>query len=483
MSEAARAIPYLLPHIIVALTGAAVLIADLIPEDVHHGRMGAAWLAYVGVGGLALAAVAALVVPQPPAQLLWGTLVADGMSRYFDLLFIAIAILVLMISPDAVVRFTQWSGEFYLLVVWCTLGNMLVALAGDLFALFVFLQLTSLPIIALLGLGKHDALCREAAVKYLMVVLVSTALMLYGLSLVYGEFGTSSIAGIGEAVASGSIPALAAIGLACMLAGFAFKIAAVPFQFWVPDVYQGAPVPVTVFLSVGSKVAGFALALRFIITGLGAARDAGLVFAVMGVASMLFGNLGALKQTNIKRLLAYSGIAQAGYILVGLSAMSRTGTASVLFYLAAYSIANGLAFTAVLAFADAVGSNEVSDYAGLARRSPLAAFALGAGLLSLAGLPLTVGFMAKFYVFLAAAQAGLMWLAVLAVINAVIAFYYYLRIVWNLFVPENDLAHFALTRRHAVTMVVCTVGIIALGVLPGPLLAVADKAAAALIGS
>lgn len=483
MTLTTGAIGLVAPLAIVAVTGMLVLLADLIwiRDDVTT-RDARPWLAYLGIAGLALAAIATLASAGAQGTLAAGTLIFDPLTTTFSLLFLGIGILVLLVSIDALPRFTSWPGEYYTLVIWCTLGSMLVASAGELFTLFICLQLTSLPLIVLIGFGKHDPHTREAALKYLLMVLVSTTLFLYGISLVYGAFGTSSISEIAAALAQGPLPILGTAGFAFMLAGFGFKTAAAPFQQWVPDVYEGAPTPVTAFLAVGSKLVGFALVMRLVMTALASQPNAHYAFVILAVVSMIVGNLGAMQQTNIKRLLAYSGIAQAGYILVGFSALSETGTSSVLFYLAAYAIANLLAFAVVIGISHETGSEHIADYAGLVHRSPLAASGLTVALLSLAGLPLTVGFMAKFYVFFSAAEAGMLWLVVVAVANTVAAFYYYLRTVWSLYVPETDAEPFVLPPRLAATTIVCTIGVIALGVLPGPLLGATARVAEALFG-
>lgn len=483
MTEPLTTLWLLAPQITVALTGALVLIADLIWPGQSAARSdGAPHLAYLGAAGLALAGVLALARSGGPETILWSTVTIDPLTVYFDVLFIAVAIAVLFMAAETLPRFSDSPAEFYTLVIWCTLGNMLVAPASELFTLFLCLQLTSLPLIVLIGYAGADPRSGEAALKYLLMVLVSTALFLYGLSLVYGGFGTSSMAAIGTSVAGEPLPAIVIAGLVLMLSGFAFKVTAAPFQLWVPDVYQGAPTPVTAFLSVGSKIAGFALIMRFSVVALGADERMHGVLAALAVASMLVGNLGALQQNDIKRLLAYSGVAQAGYILVGLSAMSVTGVTGVLFYLAAYGLANLLAFFAITACSKALGDYDIGHYKGLFARSPLAAFALTVALLSLAGLPLTAGFMAKFYVFLAAAEAGEYAVAVIAVVNAVMAFYYYLRIVWNLYVNEDGGEPFSVSRTMTVLMALATAGVVFLGVWPAPLLDAAHRVAESLFG-
>jgi NADH-quinone oxidoreductase subunit N len=382
---------------------------------------------------------------------------------------------VLLMSIEAVPKFSRWTAEFYALVVWCTLGNMLLASANEMFTIFLCLQLTSLPLIVLIGYAKHDPRSGEAALKYLLLVLVSTAVLLYGMSLIYGSLGTSTIPEIGRRLAEGST-----LAPVLLLTGFAFKITAAPFHYWVPDAYEGAPTPVTAFMSVGSKFAGFALALRIVVTGLRVPLDWSLIFGVMAALSMFVGNLGAIRQTNIKRMLAYSGIAQAGYLLVGVAALSAAGISAVLFYAIAYTLANLAAFGAVIIVANATGSVEIEDYAGLARRSPLIALALTVALLSLGGLPLMAGFMAKFYVFLSAVNSGLLWLVAIGVLNSVISLYYYLRVVYVMYVREGSAEPLRVDPLSATAMSFCIAGVLVLGILPESMMRAAARAAASL---
>lgn len=475
-------IQLLLPEIIVALTGVVVLGADLVwpirPDSGHQGRP---WIAYVAIAGLAAAAVVTVAQAGVRGEVFEGLIVLDPLATFFKLLFLGIAVLVILMAVDPLPTFTKWPAEFYALVVWCTLGHMLLAAAAELFTIFLCLQLTSLPLIVLIGYAKSDPASGEASLKYLLLVLVSTAVLLYGMSLIYGSFGTSTLSEIATKLAElERVEPVVALGLVLLLTGFAFKITAVPFQYWVPDVYQGAPSPVTAFLSVGSKFAGFALALRIIVTGLRVPLDWHLIFGVMAALSMTLGNLGAIKQTDIKRMLAYSGIAQAGYLLVGLAALTPEGVGAVLFYAVAYSAANLLAFGVIISFAQSTGSNTISSYAGLARRAPLTALALTVALLSLGGLPLMAGFMAKFYVFLFAAEAGLIWLVTIGVVNSVIAMYYYLRVVWQIYVAEAPEGAKALSvhPRASVAMSMCIAGVLAVGLFPEPLLRAAQVAAA-----
>lgn len=480
----AESLYYLLPELIVAITGIVVIVADLVqPAPDDRAATVRPWLAYLGVAGLGVAAVSTVLLAGETRALFGGLVLLDPLATFFKLLFIGIAIAVLLLAVDPLPRFSRWHAEFHALVVWCTLGHMLLASAGELFTIFLSLQLTSLPLIVLIGYAKRDPASGEASLKYLLLVLVSTAVLLYGMTLIYGSLGTSTVSEIGERLAAAETirPALA-LGLVMLLTGFAFKITAVPFQYWVPDVYEGAPTPVTAFLSVGSKFAGFALALRIVVTGLQVPLDWSLIFGAMAALSMFVGNLGAIKQTDIKRMLAYSGIAQAGYLLIGVAALSEQGISSLLFYTVAYGLANLAAFAVIVIFAESTGSTRIEDYAGLSRRAPLSALSLAIALLSLAGLPLMAGFMAKFYVFLSAAEAGLVWLVAVGVVNSVISLYYYLRVVWQIYVAEGDSVPLDPAPRAGVVMSLCVIGVLGLGVFPEPMLEAATRAASALFG-
>jgi NADH-quinone oxidoreductase subunit N len=482
MGSTASAFAYLWPETIVGITGALILIADLVwPAPADGDGRSRAWLAYLGVIGLLAAGVATTAHIGMNQTLFGGVIVIDPLSVFFNYLFLGIGIIVLLISARAVPRFTRWIAEFYAFVVWCTLGHMVLASSGELFTTFITLQLTSLPLIVLIGYAKLDSKSGEAALKYLLLVLVSTAVLVFGMSLVYGSLGTSTISEIGaKLAASKDIKTVLGIGLVLLLTGFAFKITAAPFHYWVPDTYEGAPTPVTAFMSVGSKFAGFALALRIIVQGLRLPLNWSLIFGVMAALSMTIGNLGAIRQTNIKRMLAYSGIAQAGYLLVGIAALSSAGVASVMFYSVAYTLANLAAFGVVSVVAGVSGSAEIERYAGLAKRAPLVALTCAIALLSLGGLPLMAGFMAKFYVFLSAARAGLLWLVAIGVVNSVISLYYYLRVIFVMYVREGETEALEVDAPAALAMSLCIAGVLALGILPETMFRAANYAASAL---
>ena len=377
-----------------------------------------------------------------------GMLVADEFAIFFKVLFAGAGILVMLASRDYISKLTRFQGEYHTLILLSIIGMMLMAASRDLIPLYLSVELASLPLYALVGFLK-DGKSTEASIKYLLLGGVASATLLFGMALMYGLTGSNDLAGISKAVVDmglGGIvdsPALL-MGIIFLISGFGFKIACVPFQMWVPDVYEGAPTPITAFLSVASKAAGFAIILRVFLEGFGAAEvvrtDWALVFGVLAAVTMTIGNVVAISQPNIKRMLGYSGIAQAGYVLVGMAAVtaiwssiedggSSYGPTGVLFFLASYTITNLGAFAAIIAISNKVGTDLIDDYAGIGKRAPLLALGLTLCLISLTGIPPSVGFLAKFYLFTTAVSHDLIWLVVIAVLNTIISAYYYLRVV------------------------------------------------------
>jgi len=338
-----------------------------------------------------------------------------------------------------------------------------------------------------------DGRSSEAGLKYLLLGAISSAVTLYGMAFLFGLSGSTSLDEIASAVRSADGDTRSALVLAAvfLMAGFGFKMAIVPFQMWVPDVYEGAPTPVTAYLSVGSKAAGFAVVMRVFLSALGdgsISSDWANVFAALAAVSMSLGNVTALMQGNIKRMLGYSSIAQAGNFLIGLAAVAAAdpqlllGTSSVVFFLGTYAFTNLGAFIAVIAISNKIGSDEIADYAGVAKRSPLLALGLTLCLVSLTGIPPTAGFIAKVYVFNAAVQANLVWLAVVGVLNSVVAAYYYLRVVMNMYTAEPASEERIQPGYYlGLAMVVAVVGLLAVGLFPSPLLE-ASEAAAGVFG-
>jgi NADH-quinone oxidoreductase subunit N len=415
----------------------------------------------------------------------WGGMVRyDVLAQIFKVMVVAAAAITSLMSID--VRGVGRKGEFYLVVIVSTLGMTLMAGSSDLIMAFVALETTSIPLYVLAGFKRNDARSAESGMKYFLFGSFASAIMLYGLSLLYGFTGQTNLYQLAqymssEAFAGNPIPVLGAMVL--VVVGFGFKISAVPFHFWTPDVYEGAPTPVTAFLSVASKAASFALLVRFFVAVFPASLVIGgqeiqnfwvQLLAASAVISMTIGNVVALAQRNIKRLLAYSSIAQAGYTLIGVAALQSTAeatqaqaVASVGFYMFMYMFTNLLAFAVVVLFSEATGSETIADLAGLSRRSPWLALMMTLALLSLGGVPPTAGFFGKFFVFNAAVQSGLTWLAVIGVLNAIIALYYYLVVIKVMYVDrsEDEDKPIPVSRPYAWVMAITAIGIIALGTI------------------
>jgi len=382
-------------------------------------------------------------------------------------------------------------GEFYGILIVATLGMTLMCAASDLMLIFLAVETASICLYVLAGFLRDVPRSTEAGLKYFLFGSFTSGLFLYGLSLLYGFTGTTSIYSLaeplGNLITSGPIGAFSLIlALLLLLAGFGFKIAAVPFHFWTPDVYEGAPTPVTAFVSTASKAASFALLVRVFSVmwpGSAAMYWTGLLAAI-AVVTMTLGNLLALVQRNMKRMLAYSSIAQAGYTLIGVVALTRTniGVASVAFYMLMYVLTNIAAFTVVIAVSNAAGSDEIRDFAGLSRRSPYLALAMAIALLSLSGVPPLAGFFGKFFLFAAAIDAGYVWLAVVGVLNAIVALYYYLTVIKLMYVDEApDTRRIPISQAYWTVLGITCFGILFLGTFANPAWEWAINAANSLV--
>jgi len=416
----------------------------------------------------------------------------DNFALFFKLLFIGIAFLVILASRDYVSKFASFKGEYYALILLSTLGMMLMAATTELISIYIALELTSISLYALVGFLK-DPRSTEASLKYLLLGALASAILLYGMALIFGFTGKTQIGEIAQVIQAMPPQALLAspallLGIVLLIGGFGFKIAAVPFQMWVPDVYEGAPTPITAYLSVASKAAGFAIILRVFFSAFGApnllSANWGLIFAVLAVISMTIGNIVAIPQANIKRMLGYSSIAQAGYLMVGLATLGFSpvgdvlGQSGVLFFLASYTLTNLGAFIAIIAISNKLNSDLIEDYSGMIKRAPLLSLALTFCLISLIGMPPAAGFMAKFYIFSAAVQNNLLWLVIIAVINSVISAYYYLRVVklmW--FGQASSEEKVPSSGGLRLALFVCCLGVLLLGVIPGAVMGVAQFAA------
>jgi NADH-quinone oxidoreductase subunit N len=478
------------PLVAATLVAVAVLVVDLIAPGRPVPALTTALL------GLGIVAILVAVASRTPAQAFGGSYTVDALTTFIDLLFISIVALTIAFAPDYLEPRDLPIGEFAAVLLFALTGAMLIAASTDLLVLFLALELMVLPGYMLAAYAKRDSLSTEGAIKYFLLGSFSSAIFLFGLAYVWGLTGSTRVADVAAElgkIASGGAalsPGLA-LGLAFMTTGVAFKIAAVPFHYWTPDAYQGSPTPVTGYLSVGPKVGAFALILRLFVGALGSLRGDWLdVVIVLAALTMTLGNLVALTQNNVKRMLAYSSIAHTGYMLVGLAAYAggrQEGLQGLLYYGAAYTFMNLGAFAVVSALQRRPGvTSSLETFAGLGRREPLLGILMTLFLLSLTGIPPTAGFFAKAYVILAAVQAGgaLTALAVIAMLNAAAAAFYYLRVVVYMFMREP--ATEAEPQRHSnlvwVGLWTTSVLTILLGLIPAPLLAVVSDAAKALGG-
>jgi NADH-quinone oxidoreductase subunit N len=467
--------------------GILVLVFIVLLMDMILGRGKRRFsLGWVTIGGLVVIAVLSILFsrPQGEAELIWGGMLRfDEAGFLFRILFLIGGILTTLFTMGY--KDIERHAEYYILLLISMLGMNLMASSADLVMLYLAIETTSIPLYILAGFLIKDQKSVESGIKYLLFGAMTSAVMLYGFSLLYGFTGTTQIYEMAVMMQTVQIPIYSAIMLIVLvMVGFAFKISAVPFHFWAPDVYEGAPTPIAGFLSTASKAAGFAVLLRFMLTVF--PDTAGIwtiMVAIIATVSMFLGNLLALAQKNIKRLLAYSSIAQAGYILIGVAANSELGNIGVMYYLMAYLLTNLVAFGVVNIASRYVGSNKLSAYAGLSRRSPGLAIALLVSMLSLAGIPPFGGFIGKFLVLGAAVQSGMLWLAIIGVINSVIALYYYLTVlkVVYLYRSEEEDTPIQLGRRFVAGLGLSIVGIIFLGSILVPLFNWSSQAAAMML--
>ena len=475
-----------LPELVLAIFAVLVILLDLFIE-----RKGV--LAVFSIIGLVISAAFAVVMPISPVQSIFNNMLAvDGFAVFFKMLFPFIAALVILSSTDYVSRLSRFRGEYYALILLSTLGMMLMAAATELISIYIALELTSISLYALVGLLK-DSKSSESSLKYLLLGAIASAVLLYGMALVFGVTGQTHLGEIARVIRTMALtstldnPALI-LGIVLMIAGFGFKIAAVPFHMWVPDVYEGAPTPVTAYLSVASKSVGFAVIIRVFYSAFETSDWLSLnwaaIFAVLAAIGMSVGNITALSQTNIKRMMGYSSIAQAGYLMVGLAVMGISppadtlGQSTIIFFLTSYTLANLGAFAAIIAISGKLDSDLINDYSGMVKRAPLLSLALTLCLISLIGMPPAAGFIAKFYIFSGAVQNGLLWLVIIAVINSVISAYYYLRVVKVMWfgepasderIPSSGALRFALF--------ISCLGVLALGIIPNSVIQLTEVAA------
>ncbi|MFQ6132046.1 MAG: NADH-quinone oxidoreductase subunit N [Armatimonadota bacterium] len=460
------------PEIALCLVGLIVLLVDMVYRRGDPGRA----TPYAALLGLvACLAFTGRLVAEGPQTGFYGSITSDPFAALFRIFFCVATGIVILTSMDYFERLPIGRGELYALLIFAALGMNLMAISSDLVMIYLAIESVSIAGYVLVAYLKTDRRSNEAALKYFLYGAVCSAVMLYGMTLLYGATGETGIREIAARLGEAPQP-LVLLSLVLILVGFGFKISMAPFHAWAPDVYEGAPTPVTAFLSVGPKAAGFAVLLRVLMTGLPDTAAASWVplVAALSAATMSVGNLGALRQTNIKRLLAYSSIAHAGYMLIGVVAFATEGVGlrAVLYYLLAYIIMNLGAFGVAILVGLNVGSDDISRWRGLARRAPLLSGMMAVFLLSLAGIPPTAGFFGKLFVFLAAiGSRHLWWLAVVAIANSVISLYYYAKVLREMYFGEAPTRE-GLVQPLAGFLAVagCFVLTLVVGFLPGPFL-------------
>jgi NADH-quinone oxidoreductase subunit N len=481
MTPAPVAWPVLLPLLIASGSALAVLLADLWTEG--PDREGLGW---IGIVGMVVTAITALTLWNTSSSTLSDAITIDRFGLFFTLLFCLTTVLTLLMSMSYLEHTEIRTGDFYSLVMFATVGMMLMATATDLLVIFLGLEVMSISAYALAGIARGQVRSNEAAMKYFLLGAFATGFLLFGIALVFGATGSMTLPAIAGKVAQigGQEKVLLTAGIALLLVGFGFKMAAVPFHAWAPDVYEGSPTTVTGFMAVGIKAATFAAFTRIFLHTLGSLHgDWSGALWVLAALTMTVGNVIALMQSNIKRMLAYSSIAHGGYLLVGVVGAGPEGGSAILFYLISYAFMTLGAFAVVVAVGRAGEPNELlDDYAGIAFRSPFLGVAMSVFMLSLAGIPPLGGFIGKFYVFSAAVQSGYVGLAVIGVLNSVVSVYYYVGVLVRMYMTEGPTEVTPTSRRPYlfVALVATLAGTVLIGLFPAPLLELARASFASL---
>ncbi|MDD4599575.1 NADH-quinone oxidoreductase subunit N [bioreactor metagenome] len=467
-------IALLTSEIAVLVLGLLIIIFDvLIPRQETHRSLG-----YIAACGVLAILVHSMTQYGAAATVYQGLFVVDNLALFFKQLFLAATFLTLLFSVEYVEKWIQNSGEFYALLLFALLGMMVMASANDLITMFIGMELMAIVFYALVGFELRSKKSSEAGMKYLMLGAASSAIMLYGMSWVYGFTGSLVLSQI--AVKATASPAML-LGMGLMLAGLCFKLSIVPFHMWAPDVYEGAPTPITAMLAMGSKAAAFAVLIRVFLIAFSDLQEYwATIVSLLAAASMIVGIVVAIWQTNIKRMLAYSSIAQAGYILSGLLAGNVAGVKGMLFYAVLYMFATAGAFAVSTAVKNHNGSDEIEGFSGLAQKSPLLAVVMTISLLSMAGLPPMAGFVGKLYLFTAIADKGYLWLVILGFVMSMISVYYYMLVVKTMYSKARDQQEFVVRGSLQVVAVISLLASLFIGIYPGPLAKLANFAAQAL---
>jgi NADH-quinone oxidoreductase subunit N len=472
----------ILPEIILSIVATCLMVMEAMRDESRTGRGSLA--PAVSLLGLVAALGATFAANAQPGAAFQQMIIVDGFATFFRVLVIIVAMLAILCSGQYLRREKSEGGEYYALILFSVAGQGIMATSNELIMMFIGLEVSSIATYILAGYLRDDKRNNEAALKYFLLGSFATAFLLYGVAWIYGITGSTNLVEIRRVLSAGQVNSMSLVGVsaALMFVGFAFKISAAPFQVWAPDVYEGAPAPVAAFMSTGPKAAAFAIFIRVYMTAFEpiANRWEGLVW-ICALLTMIIGNFAALSQNNIKRLLAYSSIAHAGYVLVAVAAHSQIGIQAAMFYLAAYAFMQIGAFAVVTHFArQGEKYLQIDQMAGLAYRQPMTAAMMAIFLLSLIGVPLTAGFFGKFYIFKAALDANLVWLTVLGLLNSAVAAYYYLRILVVMYMHEPTSSSDGLQPLSAglkTALLASALATIALGVFPSWVLDFAGKSA------
>lgn len=423
----------ILPQLFLFVWAMAVLAIDFARKDGSRRS-----LAIFSMVGLAISAIMTIFVPS--GESFSGAYRSDDFGRLFNLIFLAASFLSILASLDFAEIRLRHKGEFYGLILFATVGMMFLSGAAELLTLYVSLELATIPLYVLAAYLKRDLKSTEAGLKYLIIGGASSGILLFGLSLLFGLTGTTVLSQIEGGLLTGQgVSAAFTLSVVMLIAGFGFKLAAAPFHMWAPDVYEGAPTPVTAYLSVASKAAGLVAFVRIFFSPLFTTRTEWvLILEIVAVLAMVIGNFVALMQTNIKRMLAYSSIAQVGYVFVALAAVNGYSIVGMMIFLMAYLFANIGAFMVAIGFSNRTGSDQINDYAGLVRRNPTGAIMMAIFMLSLMGIPPTAGFLGKYWLFAAAVKEQMYWLVIVAVLMSVVSVFYYANIILKMFFHHRE---------------------------------------------
>ena len=493
----------LLPEALLAVLAIKVLAIDLFLPVRFKDLL--VWISALGMTGILVFSIWLLWGIDTP---LYGGLVrADGFTLFFKGFFLILGIVTVLASRDYVNKHLKNPGEFYSIVIMAILAMSIMASAVEILTAYIALELMSFSFYILVSFALNNRKSNEAGLKYILIGAFSSAILLYGISLLYGALGVTHFDSIATEISnamenSDSFSPTLWVGMGLILVGLGFKIAAVPFHMWAPDTYEGAPLPVTAFLSVGSKIAAFALVMRLFGQAFAPSIDQWqMIVATMSALTMTIGNVVAIAQKNLKRLLAYSSIAHVGFMLMGIAALSLIGIEALILYLVGYALSSMTVFVGLIAFYNMTGQENIDDLGGLAVRHPFIAAAIASGLISLGGLPFFAGFTVKFYLFTAVGTQGLLWLAGLAIFNSLISLYYYLMVVRQMYIepspewakePTSDVATKGIQKtmdriEHKPTLLITTVltvlvlGVVFVGIYPSPILDMIKSASQALL--